>query len=60
LPFVDGNIAVDPKFASTSDFHLAAGSPCIDAIASDSTVVDFDGDARPSGPAFDIGADERR
>jgi hypothetical protein len=55
-------IILDPKLvdAPTGNFHLAAGSPAIDAakvIANDAT-VDFDGTARPQGARNDIGAFE--
>ena len=44
---------------STSDFHLKAGAPCIDAGTTVSAVTtDFDGNARPMGAAYDVGAYE--
>jgi len=68
-----GNINLDPLFTSPGsldafrvytqgDYHLLAGSACIDAgdpaftAAADAT--DIDGDERVSGAAIDIGADE--
>jgi len=52
----------DPKFADTAkaDMHLTQGSPALNAGRDVSSVVavDFDGVARPVGPAFDIGAYE--
>ena len=51
----------DPKFVNPTgaDFHLQSGSPAIDAgsplNAPDS---DFDGNARPQGAGYDIGAYE--
>jgi parallel beta-helix repeat protein len=55
------DIAVDPLFLDPagSNYHLQAGSPCIDA---GTTIVgvnrDIDGDPRPIGILPDIGADE--
>ncbi len=42
---------------SSSDFHLKAGSACIDAGTDLSGIVDddFDGNARPNGEDYDIG-----
>jgi len=58
-----GNIATDPQFVTTFDFHLRDTSPCVDTginAAGPSTVQqDYDGNTRPVGPAFDMGADER-
>jgi hypothetical protein len=56
-----GNIDVAPSFVDVAadDFHLQSGSAGIDlANPSSITAVDFDGDARPQGPAADMGADE--
>ena len=59
-----GNLDADPIFQDPSnlDFHIQAGSPCIDA--GDAAFVpvpgetDIDGEARVRGTAVDIGADE--
>jgi hypothetical protein len=51
----------DPQFinASGNDFHLSPSSPAINTGISLSEVpCDFDGNARPSGGAYDIGAYE--
>jgi PKD repeat protein len=53
--------AIDPRFVSISsrDYHLQASSPCINAGASISEVTDdFDGNLRPQGASWDIGAYE--
>ena len=48
---------VDP---AAGNFHLRALSPAVDAGALIPWLVtDFDGDTRPSGHGYDIGADER-
>jgi hypothetical protein len=56
---ISGVTNTDPLFVSsaTHDYHLSAGSPAIDA-ADFGPDHDFEGDARPSGSRFDIGADE--
>jgi predicted outer membrane repeat protein len=65
-----GNINADPIFVDPDgldndvgteddDMHLKSGSPCIDAgtsIGAPST--DFEGDLRPQGAGYDMGADE--
>lgn len=53
-----GAMNTDPKFVDTAnrDYHLAPNSPARDAV--DTGSVDFEGDPRPRGPRFDIGADE--
>ncbi len=58
-----GNDALigDPKFVNPSgaDFHLREGSPAIDnGSAVDAPSDDFDGNPRPQGAGYDIGAYE--
>ncbi len=63
-----GNISDDPLFvdAASGDFHLQDTSPCIDTgidpvpdyIDPGFVEFDFEGDARPYGAGWDIGADE--
>lgn len=40
------------------DYHIANGSAAQDAGVDARVTADFDGEARPSGRAPDIGADE--
>jgi len=57
----NGNISLDPLLVSSNDFHLAAGSPCIDAGDNSGVVpaqTDLDGQVRQAGARVDIGADE--
>lgn len=50
----------DPLFASSTDFHVLAGSPAVDAAnVIYATGQDLDGVTRPVGAAADIGAYER-
>jgi len=62
-----GDISSDPLFVDPSqgDFHLQAGSPCIDTgTGTDAPSEDFEGDPRPldgdldGTPVEDIGTDE--
>ncbi|MGA9351436.1 MAG: choice-of-anchor Q domain-containing protein [Anaerolineae bacterium] len=54
------NVYNDPVFADPSawDYHLTAVSPAIDAGVDAGVTTDIDGDARPQGAGYDIGADE--
>ncbi len=54
------DISDDPLFFNPAldNFHLKANSPCIDAGIDTGTSDDIDGDSRPHGEGFDIGADE--
>lgn len=59
LPGARGNFSADPMLAADG-IHLNAGSMCIDSGASDGAPAeDYDGDARPIGPGFDVGMDEK-
>ena len=58
LYWEDGNIESDPLFIGAGDYHLTAGSPCIDAGIDVGVYNDIGGDVRPYGAGFDIGADE--
>ncbi|NLE44307.1 MAG: hypothetical protein GX620_06265 [Chloroflexi bacterium] len=56
-------VAVDLPASLLGDYHLAAGSPAIDAgvisqAGIDAPGWDFDDDPRPSAVGYDIGADE--
>jgi len=54
------NVTGDPKFVDTAhdNYHLNANSAAIDHAIDLGVPIDFDGDARPYGPGFDIGFDE--
>jgi hypothetical protein len=54
------NVYGDPAFVApaTWDYHLAAESAAIDTGIDAGVSVDIDGDPRPSGDGYDIGADE--
>ena len=65
----DGNIRQDPNFVGGGNYHIQAGSPCIDAGIDIAPWQDFEGDDRYDDPNtpntgegettyFDIGADE--
>jgi hypothetical protein len=49
-----------PLFANAAggDFHLTAQSPAVDHGKASAAVTDADGNPRPQGAAFDIGAYE--
>lgn len=55
------NLTGNPQFvdAVTGDFHLTADSPAIDAgTAENAATDDFEGNSRPCGAGYDIGAYE--
>lgn len=54
------NFDEDPLFVDPImlDYHLQAGSPCVDRGIDVGVDDDMDGDVRPLGEAVDIGADE--
>lgn len=62
LPFTGiGNISANPLYVDpvNDDYHLATGSPAIDAADPlGATSMDIDGDHRPVGSGYDMGADE--
>jgi hypothetical protein len=53
-------VNADPKLLnpSSNDFHLTTGSPAIDAGVTTAVTIDYDGNSRPQGSAYDIGAYE--
>ncbi len=52
------NIDAAPLFVGGGDYHLTACSPCIDSGTDAGTYDDIDGEERPLGTAYDMGADE--
>jgi len=58
--YLTGTISADPMLvnAAAHDFHLGASSPAIDAGKTTNAARDTDGNPRPAGGAFDIGAYE--
>ena len=54
----EGNIDANPSFAGGVTFHLRPGSPCVDSGTDAGVYTDMDGQRRPWGSGFDIGADE--
>jgi hypothetical protein len=59
-----GPLSVDPRYVTYSpegggDYHLQAGSPMVDAgTATGAPNTDFEGQPRPQGAGYDVGADE--
>ncbi len=60
-PDIYGNVTLDPKFVNliTPNLHLQNTSPAIDlGIPVSWITTDYDGNTRPYGSAFDVGAFE--
>jgi hypothetical protein len=64
-PCVDGatctnSLSGDPKFVNPAegDYHISAGSAAIDTGVDAGVTDDIDGNRRPVGVGYDIGADE--
>ena len=58
--YLTASVSGDPQFvaAASDDFHLTSGSPAVDQGKTTSAKTDIDGNPRPQGSAFDIGAYE--
>jgi len=54
----EGNIDEDPLFEYAGDYHIPWSSPCVDTSIDLGLYRDLDGDPRPLGGGFDMGADE--
>ncbi len=54
------NVYDDPAFVDpgTWDYHVTSTSAAIDEGVNAGVTVDMDGESRPSGADYDIGADE--
>jgi hypothetical protein len=48
----------DPAFVAPGDYHISAASQAIDRGTPAGVGWDFDGQHRPMGDGFDLGADE--
>ena len=58
LSWLEGNIDLNPRFAGPRNYRLMPGSPCIDAGTDADVADDVDGQPRPYGEGFDMGAYE--
>ncbi|MGN6107206.1 MAG: choice-of-anchor Q domain-containing protein [Kofleriaceae bacterium] len=54
-----GNFNMDPQFVGPGNYHLRPTSPAVDK-ASTGPAIDRDGEPRPQGVGWDLGADEVR
>ena len=54
-----GNISADPIFSNDNNYQLNQGSPCKNKASSENAPnADYEGDQRPLGTGYDMGADE--
>jgi hypothetical protein len=56
--FLSSNVYTGNPAFDTDGYHLTSGSAAMDQGISTTVTTDLDGDARPSGSAPDLGADE--
>ena len=58
--YLTGSVSGAPQFTSAAagDFHLTSSSPAVDHGKATAAATDADGNPRPQGAAFDIGAYE--
>ena len=54
----EGNIDLNPLFYGGGNYHIRAVSACVDAGTDAGVYTDIDGQTRPWGAGFDMGADE--
>lgn len=54
------SLSGDPRFVNpeSGDYHIRIGSAAIDAGMDAGVTEDMDGQSRPTGPGYDLGADE--